>query len=244
MGSPPLLAADNMNSSKRKRSVSDDPHAQTTPPTKLPKSHANHLQINYLARSSNDALPLISPDDDSMPHLLSTITAYDGILQRHESMAGNLGAKQVGLVLIKKLERLFDAPPRVLKVNGREDVTITWLDVVEFERSKPEQFKLEQMRDGVKVCQFYTKQCRVGSPWTMIARNLHAATAVSLRFQTLPESGSNANLVPYRSRSVRMTLSSSKATRHEPLPHRNSSNKTKSKSLVHWRSWKRHWATV
>ena len=36
-----------------------------------------------------------------------------------------------------------------------------WLDVVEFARNKPEQFNLEKMREGNRVCQFYTKQCRV-----------------------------------------------------------------------------------
>lgn len=47
-------------------------------------------------------------------------------------------------------------------MNGKSESTgVGWLDVVEFARNKPEQFRLEQVRDGVKVCQFYTKQCRV-----------------------------------------------------------------------------------
>jgi hypothetical protein len=33
--------------------------------------------------------------------------------------------------------------------------------VVEFARNKPEQFQLGQMSEGIRVCQFYTKQCRV-----------------------------------------------------------------------------------
>jgi len=77
-------------------------------------------------------------------------------------MAGNLGARPLGPILIQRFERLFDGPPRVLKMNGKsESTSVGWLDVVEFARNKPEQFKMEHFKDGVKVCQFYTKQCRV-----------------------------------------------------------------------------------
>ena len=76
-------------------------------------------------------------------------------------MAGNLGARPLGPILMQRFERLFDGSPRVLKTHGKEGTTVGWLDVVEFARNKPEQFNLEKMRDGVRVCQFYTKQCRV-----------------------------------------------------------------------------------
>ena len=76
-------------------------------------------------------------------------------------MAGNLGAKPLGPILIKRFERLFLGPPKILKSHGKEGSTVSWLDVVEFARNKPEQFNLEKMRDGVRVCQFYTKQSRV-----------------------------------------------------------------------------------
>ena len=144
-------------STKRKRSPSAD---TPTPPVKAAKTHSNHLQINYLARQSSDILPLISTDEP-LPTLLSTISNYDGVLQRHESMAGNLGAKPLGPMLIKRFERLFDGPPRVLKSHGKEGTSVGWLDVVDFARNKPEQFNLEKSRDGVRVCQFYTKQSRV-----------------------------------------------------------------------------------
>lgn len=144
-------------SAKRKRSPSVD---APTPPVKVAKTHPSHLQINYLARQYQEILPLISVDD-SLPALLSLIGDYDGVLHRHESMAGNLGARPLGPILIKRFERLFDGPPKVLKSHGKEGTTIGWLDVVEFARNKPEQFNLEKMRDGVRVCQFYTKQSRV-----------------------------------------------------------------------------------
>ena len=155
---PSLPATETTSPSmKRKRSTSADAPA---PPVKAAKTHANHLQINYLARQFSDVLPLISPEDP-LPSLLSLISDYDGVLQRHESMAGNLGARPLGPILIKRFERLFDGPPRVLKSHGKEGTTVGWLDVVEFARNKPEQFNLEKMRDGVRVCQFYTKQSRV-----------------------------------------------------------------------------------
>ncbi|GAB1200222.1 hypothetical protein APSETT444_009592 [Aspergillus pseudonomiae] len=144
-------------SSKRPRSPSGD-----FPPiaSKVPKTHSNHLQINYLARQYPDNLPLVSIDD-TMPAIIHLIGEYDGVLHRHESIAGNLGACPLGPILIKRFERLFDGPPRVLKSHGKDSPNITWLDVVEFAKNKPEQFNLEKTRNGVRVCQFYTKQCRV-----------------------------------------------------------------------------------
>lgn len=147
-------------STKRKRSLSIDAVTQSAPAIKSAKTHSNHLQINYLARQSPDVLPLITTGD-ALPSLLSLIADYEGVLQRHESMAGNLGARPLGPILIKRFERLFDGPPRVLKSHGKEGTSVGWLDVVEFARNKPEQFNLEKTRDGVRVCQFYTKQSRV-----------------------------------------------------------------------------------
>ncbi|KAH8731681.1 hypothetical protein GQ44DRAFT_755749 [Phaeosphaeriaceae sp. PMI808] len=145
---------------KRKRSPSHDALHQTSGP--LPKSAKthNHLQINYLARQLDEDLPLIT-NDDTLPNILSLLGDYQGVLDRHESMACNLGARPLGPILIKRFERLFDGPPRVLKSHGKDGTTVTWLDVVEFARNKSEQFQLGQMSEGIRVCQFYTKQCRV-----------------------------------------------------------------------------------
>ncbi|KAF1809482.1 hypothetical protein P152DRAFT_366173, partial [Eremomyces bilateralis CBS 781.70] len=148
---------------KRKRSPSDGIHASAShsgpPPA---KRTTNTLQINYLARQFEDDLPLVSTDD-TMPAILHLLGEYQGVLDRHESMGGNLGARPLGPILIKRFERLFDGPPRVIKAHGKDGgaAGVTWLDVVEFARNKPEQFTLGQMSEGVRVCQFYTKQCRV-----------------------------------------------------------------------------------
>jgi hypothetical protein len=96
-----------------------------------------------------------------MPSIIHLIGEYDGVLHRHESIAGNLGACPLGPILIKRFERLFDGPPQVVKQHGKDGPTVTWLDVVEFAKNKPEQFKLEKSRNGVSICQFVTKQCRV-----------------------------------------------------------------------------------
>ncbi|KAL9116243.1 MAG: hypothetical protein Q9227_000614 [Pyrenula ochraceoflavens] len=144
------------SANKRPRSPSGD---LAHPPSKVAKM-SQHLQINYLQRQFNDNIPLVGVDQDSLPTILRLIGDYDGVLQRHESIAGNLGACPLGPILVKRFERLFDGPPRILKSHGKE-TAVSWLDVVEFARNKPEQFNLEKTRNGVRVCQFYTKQCRV-----------------------------------------------------------------------------------
>ena len=155
MDSRPMTAEP---SNKRPRS----PTADQTQLAKVPKTQPqpNHLQINYLARQYKENLPLVSVDD-TMPAIMHLMGEYDGVLQRHESIAGNLGACPLGPILIKRFERLFDGPPRVLSSHGRDGPTVTWLDVVEFAKNKPKQFNLEKFHDGTRVCQFYTKQCRV-----------------------------------------------------------------------------------
>lgn len=147
---------DYVSSSKRPRSSSND-----LPPPKVAKTAPvqQSLQINYLQRLHTENLPLANTED-SLPAILRLIGDYEGVLQRHESIAGNLGACPLGPILLKRFERLFDGPPHILKSHGKE-ANVTWLDVVDFARNKPEQFNLEKMRNGVRVCQFYTKQCRV-----------------------------------------------------------------------------------
>jgi hypothetical protein len=152
----PAEASEHTSNNKRPRSPSND-----LPPPKVAKTVPSNqgLQINYLHRLHNDNLPLATTDD-SLPAILRLIGEYEGVIQRHESIAGNLGACPIGPILLKRFERLFDGPPHILKSHGKE-ANVTWLDVVDFARNKPEQFNLEKMRNGVRVCQFYTKQCRV-----------------------------------------------------------------------------------
>lgn len=151
------------SAAKRKRSLSNSASTSIppAPPPKTQKIVNNaHLAINYLARQYEQDLPLISPDD-TLPQIIQLINEYHGVLERHESMACNMGARPLGPILIKRFERLFDGPPKLLKSHGKDGSVVSWLDVVEFARNKPEQFTLGQMSEGLRVCQFYTKQCRV-----------------------------------------------------------------------------------
>ncbi|KAK6427997.1 hypothetical protein LTR95_015866 [Oleoguttula sp. CCFEE 5521] len=161
---------------KRKRSPSipaGTPSATQQPAAKAPKTtSSNQLSINYLARQSQEDLPLISKDA-TLPNSLHLLSQYSNILDRHESLASNLGARPLGPILIKRFERCFDAPPKVIashhkgaSANTSDEVPqghITWLEVIEFARSHPAQFTLATFSEGRRVCQFYypQKQLRV-----------------------------------------------------------------------------------
>lgn len=159
---------------KRKRSPSvssGTPSATQQPAAKTTRtSGTNQLSINYLARQSQEDLPLVNKDD-TLPNLLSLLSSYSNILDRHESLASNLGARPLGPILIKRFERCFDAPPKVVASHHKgaasnpDDTThnITWLEVIEFARSHPGQFTLSTFSEGRRVCQFYypQKQLRV-----------------------------------------------------------------------------------
>ncbi|KIW11691.1 hypothetical protein PV08_10993 [Exophiala spinifera] len=154
--SPAMTSSEQSSSLKRPRSPTElHPH----PAAKVQRTATNHLQINYLARQHKETIPLVTVND-KLPEIARLLNEYDGVIQRHESMAGNLGACPLGPILLKRFERLFEGPPRVLKSHGRDN-SVSWLDVVEFAQNNPKQFNLERMRNGIRVCQFYTKQCRV-----------------------------------------------------------------------------------
>ncbi|EXJ83651.1 hypothetical protein A1O1_07275 [Capronia coronata CBS 617.96] len=156
MESLATMTTEHSSSLKRPRSPTEH---NPLPAAKVPRTATNHLQINYLARQHKETIPLVTVND-KLPEIARLLSEYDGVIQRHESMAGNLGACPLGPILLKRFERLFDGPPKVLKSHAK-DSNVTWLDVVEFAQNNPKQFNLERTRNGVRVCQFYTKQCRV-----------------------------------------------------------------------------------
>jgi hypothetical protein len=153
---------------KRKRSPSSAA-PPSAPPAKASKT-SNQLSINYLSRHSRDDLPLLHKDD-TLPNLLQLLTAYSNVLDRHESLASNLGARPLAPILIKRFERCFDAPPKVVASHHKGSSTnpedsnhsISWLEVIEFARAHPSQFTLSTFSEGKRVCQFYypQKQLRV-----------------------------------------------------------------------------------
>ncbi|KAH9822781.1 GAL4-like Zn(II)2Cys6 (or C6 zinc) binuclear cluster DNA-binding domain [Teratosphaeria destructans] len=151
---------------KRKRSPSSSVAPLSAPPAKVTKTNHSQLSINYLSRQTQDDLPLLNKDD-TLPNLLQLLTSYGNVLDRHESLASNLGARPLAPILIKRFERCFDAPPpgRRGGSTSPEDTThtISWLEVIEFARAHPSQFTLSTFSEGKRVCQFYypQKQLRV-----------------------------------------------------------------------------------
>ncbi|KAL1296640.1 hypothetical protein AAFC00_000125 [Neodothiora populina] len=160
------------NAGKRKRSPSAP--SATPASTKLARTTTtpgNQLQINYLARQCADDLPFISKED-TLPNLLEVLTSYTHVLDRQESLASNLGARPLGPILIKRFERCFDGPPKIIASHshakgttaGSEEEaapTVTWLDVVHFAQAHPAQFDLATFSEGRRVCQFYYPQKQV-----------------------------------------------------------------------------------
>lgn len=155
--------ADAATKRKRSLSTSQPPSAPVAKTSRT--SGSNQLSINYLARLSQEDLPRINKDDN-IPNLLNVLSAYNNVLDRHESLASNLGARPLGPNLIKRFERCFDAPPRVVASHHKGTTTspedggqrITWFEVIEFARSHPAQFDLSTFSEGQRVCQFYYPQ--------------------------------------------------------------------------------------
>jgi hypothetical protein len=125
---------------------------------------SSQLQINYIARQCIDDLPFITKDD-TLPGMLDVLSCYTQVLDRHESLASNLGARPLGPILIKRFERCFDAPPRVIASHSHardQDLPlVSWLDVVHFAQAHPSQFTLSTFSEGRRVCQFYYAQKQV-----------------------------------------------------------------------------------
>ena len=81
-----------------------------------------------------------------------------GVLQRHESLAANLGAKLVGPLLLKSFEKLFDGPIKVISPSfGLDQSPVSWLDIVTLSHTNPADFILTEFSPGIKACRFTIK---------------------------------------------------------------------------------------
>ncbi|KAK6607408.1 C6 finger domain-containing protein [Botrytis cinerea] len=113
-------------------------------------------QINYLVKARSDKLKLVEGDSETFGDVLSMLDEYEGVLQRRESLASNLGAKLVGPLLLKSFEKLFDGPIKVIQSSyALEQTPITWLEVVSFARSNPADFILSDALHSMKACRFW-----------------------------------------------------------------------------------------
>jgi hypothetical protein len=125
----------------------------------MARTAGNQLQIDYLAREHKEIIPLVNAQE-KLPEITRLLGEYDGVLQRHESLAGNLGACPVGPILVKRFEKMFDAPPKILKAPSKE-TRVSWLDVAGLYQNNPNEFTLSRARNGHSIAQFNMKGCRV-----------------------------------------------------------------------------------
>lgn len=91
-----------------------------------------------------------------------TNLGFAGVLNRHESLASVLGAKLNGPRMLKGIDGFFEGtintnPPQSMFTPN----TVTWLDVVEFAKSKPNDFVLTTLPNGTRGCQFHLKGFQV-----------------------------------------------------------------------------------
>ncbi|KAI1327010.1 hypothetical protein F5Y16DRAFT_373011 [Xylariaceae sp. FL0255] len=132
----------------------------------------NQIPINYLSKAQTSRLRLIHGDGDTFSDVLGLINEYEGVLNRHESLAFNLGAKLTGARLLKAMEGAFEGsimtnPPQSHYASD----PVTWLDIVNFARSNPQDFQLSTMPTGMRCCQFPLKgtQVEIGEDdWRLI----------------------------------------------------------------------------
>ncbi|KAI1339264.1 hypothetical protein F5Y15DRAFT_83470 [Xylariaceae sp. FL0016] len=134
--------------------------------------HRNAIPINYLSKTHATKLKLIQGDSDTFSDVLTLVSEYEGVLNRHESLAFNLGAKLTGARLLKAMEGAFEGaitttPPQ----NMFTPDPVTWLDIVEFAKANPGEFSLSATPSGMRCCHFPLKgvQVEIGEDdWRLI----------------------------------------------------------------------------
>lgn len=143
---------------KRKRDTDDNgQQPRDRIPQPPPPQSGNGAHINYLSRASSTRLKLIQGDGEVFSDVLSLIGEYEGVLSRHESLAGNLGAKLTGPRLVRAMEGLFEEPIRITRRDPYTSEPVAWLDVVQFAKSNPNEFTLMSSPDRGRYCTFYLK---------------------------------------------------------------------------------------
>ncbi|ROW10485.1 hypothetical protein VMCG_01719 [Cytospora schulzeri] len=143
---------------KRKRDADDNgQQPRDRIPQPPPPQSGNGAHINYLSRASSARLKLIQGDGEVFSDVLSLIGDYEGVLSRHESLAGNLGAKLTGPRLVRAMEGLFEDPIRITRRDPYTSEPVAWLDVVQFAKSNPNEFTLMSSPDRGRYCAFYLK---------------------------------------------------------------------------------------
>ncbi|KAE9578569.1 hypothetical protein CGMCC3_g5724 [Colletotrichum fructicola] len=157
-------AQDSQEPHKRKRDADDSgsqpAHSDRIPQPPPPQS-GNSSIINYLSKASAGKLRLIQGEPDTFSDVLGLLNQYEGVLNRHESLAANLGAKLTGPRLLKAMEGAFEGPIITNPPAAYGAAAVGWLDIVSFAKTNPEKFVLTTGHDGERTCQFYLNGLQV-----------------------------------------------------------------------------------
>lgn len=90
--------------------------------------------------------------------VIGLIGEYEAVLSRNESLAGNLGAKLTAPKLVRAMEGLFEEPLRITHRDPYISEPVAWLDVVQFAKSNPNDFRLVTSPDHRRrYCTLYLK---------------------------------------------------------------------------------------
>ncbi|KAF6808639.1 C6 finger domain-containing protein [Colletotrichum sojae] len=157
-------AQDSQEPHKRKRDADDSgsqpAHSDRIPQPPPPQS-GNPSIINYLSKANPGRLKLIQGEPDTFSDVLGLLNQYEGVLNRHESLAANLGAKLTGPRLLKAMEGAFEGPIITNPQAAYGTASVSWLDIVTFAKTNPEKFVLTTGHDGERTCQFYLNGVQV-----------------------------------------------------------------------------------
>ncbi|KAA8628512.1 hypothetical protein SMACR_05381 [Sordaria macrospora] len=161
-------------SSKRKRDLDDNGIPSLTRPDRIPQPRppqsGNTAPINYLFASGTktSSLSLLRGDNSVFNEVISLINDYEGVLGRNESLAANLGAKLTAPRLLGAMESLFEGEIKVYPKNpsgADQPYKPSWLDILEFAASNPDDFNLTTLNGVGQVCRFSMKNVDVQISW-------------------------------------------------------------------------------
>ncbi|KAK3949249.1 hypothetical protein QBC32DRAFT_40772 [Pseudoneurospora amorphoporcata] len=159
---------------KRKRDLDDNGIPDLTRPDRIPQPRppqsGNTTPINYLSVSGikTSSLSLLRGDNGVFNEVISLINDYEGVLGRNESLAANLGAKLTAPRLLGAMESLFEGEIKVYPKDPSgvdQPCKPSWLDILEFAASNPDEFNLTTLNGVGRVCRFSMKNVHVQISW-------------------------------------------------------------------------------
>ncbi|KAL7947837.1 hypothetical protein V8C42DRAFT_342844 [Trichoderma barbatum] len=146
---------------KRKRDLEDDGsypahHRQSTihePGRQSFSAIPPESIVNFVTRPNAQLLAFLPGDVDTFNDIIYLIGEYEGVLDRKESLAANLGAKLTGPRFLRGLERFFEGPIKIISAHPYLH-QVTWLDIVTFAKTNPDAFTVISLPNGSRCCRF------------------------------------------------------------------------------------------